>query len=110
MNRRSVASLLVTAAAVFAFSAGPVAAAGSPTHAATRTAARAASAQPAGCTAGSKACPIRITFPARSYSAQRSAHMANINSVKWFVVNLHANQQVSVWVIGDGPTRGIVYF
>jgi hypothetical protein len=30
--------------------------------------------------------------------------------VKWFSVSARAGQQMIVWIVGRGPTRGVVYF
>ena len=62
------------------------------------------------CTAGSKACPIRITFASGAYSGQAHSQLTGITSVKWFVVNARADQHMIVIVEGAGPTRGFVYF
>ena len=63
----------------------------------------------AACTAGSSACPIRISFAPGAYSGQGHAYLAGASSVKWFVVNARAGQTMVVIVKGRGPTRGIVY-
>lgn len=83
-----------------------------PAMAATRpSTTQAASVTPAAtCSPGARACPIRISFASGAYSGQASAHMANINSERWFVVNARADQHMIVIVKGAGPTRGIVYF
>src|SRR6478735_8186071 len=107
MGSRSLFRALVVVTAVLAFATGPVIEARS-----TGASADAASrhADPAGCTPGKKACPIRITFASGAYSGQASSSLHTIDSKRWFVVGLHKNQEVVVWVIGAGPTRGIVKF
>ncbi len=84
-----------------------------PTMAATRptTTTQASTIAPAAtCTAGARACPIRISLASGAYSGQGHAQMANIHSERWFVINARANQHMIVIVKGAGPTRGIVYF
>jgi hypothetical protein len=107
MGSRSLFRALVITTAILAFAAGPAMEARS-----TGASAGAASrhADPASCTPGKKACPIRITFAPGAYSGQASSRLHTIDSKRWFVVGLRKNQEVVVWVIGAGPTRGIVYF
>lgn len=62
------------------------------------------------CTAGSRACPIRISFASGAYSGQAHSQLTGIHSEKWFVVNARADQHMIVIVEGAGPTRGFVYF
>jgi hypothetical protein len=107
MGSRSLFRALVVVTAVLAFAAGPVIEARSTGASAGATSRHA---DPAACTPGKKACPIRITFAPGAYSGQRSSTLHTIDSKRWFVVGLHANQEVVVWVIGAGPTRGTVYF
>ena len=107
MGSRSLFRALVIGTALVAFAAGPS------IEARTTGASNAAAsrhAQPAACTPGQKACPIRITFASGAYSGQASSTLQNINSKRWFVVGLQKNQEVVVWVIGKGATRGIVKF
>ena len=108
MGFKSVFRVLVAATAVFAFTAAPaIDARTGPTSAVAPQ-----NVKPASCTPGQKACPIRINFASGAYSGQASSTLANINSKKWFVVNLHKNQEVTMWVIGGGATgstRGFVY-
>jgi hypothetical protein len=105
MGSRSLFRALVITTAILAFAAGPaIEARSSSTAGATRHA------DPAACRPGKKACPIRINFAPGAYSGQASSSLHTIDSKRWFVVGLRRNQEVVVWVIGDGPTRGTVYF
>ena len=63
----------------------------------------------AACTAGSSACPIRITFAPGAYSGQAHSQLSGMTSVKWFVVHARRGQVMVVVVEGAGPTRGTVY-
>jgi hypothetical protein len=62
------------------------------------------------CTPGAHACPIRITFALGAYTAQGHSTLAGVSSAKWFSVSARAGQQMIVWIVGRGPTRGVVYF
>jgi hypothetical protein len=64
----------------------------------------------ASCSAGARACPIRLTFAKGAYSGQAHSTLTGIHSEKWFVVHANAGQTMVVIVKGHGPTRGIVYF
>jgi hypothetical protein len=107
MGSRSLFRALVLIMAIVAFAAGPAIEARST---GASNAATSRHADPASCTPGKKACPIRINFASGAYSGQASSRMHTITSKRWFVVGLHKNQEVVVWVIGAGPTRGIVHF
>jgi hypothetical protein len=86
---------------------GPAAAAG-PVPAA--HVAAAGKVTPAACTPGRSACPIKIVFANGAYSAQASSHLSGPNSVKYFSFKAKKNQELVVWVIGAGPTRGVLTF
>jgi hypothetical protein len=107
MGSRSLFRALAVVTAVLAFAVGPAIEARS-SGATAGVASR--HADPASCTPGRKACPIRIRFSSGAYSGQASSRLHTIDSKRWFVVGLRRNQEVVVWVIGDGPTRGTVYF
>lgn len=106
MGSRSLFRALVVTTAILAFAAGPAieARSAAPNAGASRHA------HPASCSPGKSACPIRITFATGAYSSQASSSLHTINSKRWFVVGLKKNQEVVVWVIGAGPTRGIIKF
>jgi hypothetical protein len=111
MNKTSaLRGLLGVAVAIALAGAAPAAAAtrGSPGQTGGLTAST--TTQAVTCTAGSKACPIRISFASGAYSGQAHSQLTGITSVKWFVVNARAEQHMIVIVEGAGPTRGIVYF
>jgi hypothetical protein len=103
MSRALIASL-----AIVAFTVAP--ATNARTGSADAGASTAGGAQPAACRPGKRACPIRINFAAGAYSGQASSRLRSITAKRWFVVRLHRNQQVTEWVIGDGPTRGTILF
>jgi hypothetical protein len=107
MGSRSVFRALVIVTAILAFAVGPTIDARS---AGASNGATARHAHPASCTPGKKDCPIRITFAQGAYSGQASSSLHTITSKRWFVVGLHKNQEVVIWVIGAGPTRGVVHF
>jgi hypothetical protein len=65
---------------------------------------------PAACVVGQRACPITIVFAKGSYSAQDSSKLTGIKSVKYFSVKATKGQQLTAWVIGVGPTRGVARF
>jgi hypothetical protein len=98
---------VVVIGAILAFAAGP-------TIEARSTGASAATsrhASPASCTTpGKRSCPITIPFASGAYSGQASSRLHTINSKRWFQVGLRKNQEVVVWVIGAGLTRGVIYF
>ena len=105
MGSRSLFRALVVTTAILAFAAGPaIEARTGAAHATSRHA------DPASCSPGHKSCPIRINFAPGAYSGQASSTLQTIDSKRWFVVGLHKNQEVVIWVIGAGPTRGIVKF
>ncbi len=64
----------------------------------------------AGCIAGARACPIRLTFASGAYSAQAHGNLTGIHSELWFVVHARSGQAMVALVEGAGPTRGIVIF
>jgi hypothetical protein len=105
IKNNALRGLLGMALVVALAGAAPTMAATRPSTTQTSTIAPAAT-----CSPGAKACPIRISFASGAYSGQASAHMSNINSTRWFVVNARAGQHMIVIVKGAGPTRGIVYF
>lgn len=111
MNKTSaLRGLLGVMVAIALASAAPAAAAtrGSASQAAGLS--PRAVAQAVTCTAGSRACPIRISFASGAYSGQAHSQLTGIHSEKWFVVNARADQHMIVIVGGAGPTRGFVYF
>src|SRR6478735_3141993 len=105
MGSRSLFRALVVVGAILAFAAGPAIEARSTgaSHAASRHA------DPASCTPGKKACPIRINFAPGAYSGQASSTPHTVFQKRWFVVSLQKHQEVTLWVIGAGATRGIFY-
>lgn len=105
---KSLFRVLIAVAAIAVFAAGPAIDAHTSSNAS--AGASGAAAHPATCTPGHRACPIRINFASGAYSGQASSHLSTINSKRWFVVHLHRGQEVTVWVIGAGSTRGSVYF
>ena len=108
MDRTSVVrGLLAVATAAVLSVPGPALAAGS---AASATTPLQVSAITTACTAGSRACPIRITFAVGAYSAQARGRLTGIRSQQWFVLRARAGQTMIVIVKGRGATRGIVYF
>jgi hypothetical protein len=107
MGSRSLFRAFVLIMAIVAFAAGPAIEARST---GASNAAASHRAHPASCTPGKKDCPIAINFASGAYSGQASSSLHTIDSKRWFSVGLRRNQEVVVWVIGDGPTRGTVYF
>jgi hypothetical protein len=109
MGSRSLFRALVIVTAILAFTAGSAViearSSGASSVAASRHAGPATT-----CTPGKRSCPITITFASGAYSGQASSHLHTINSQRWFQVGLQKNQEVVVWVIGAGPTRGVIYF
>ena len=65
---------------------------------------------PATCVVGHKACPIKIVFATGAYSAQASSKLTGATPAKYFSVKAKKGQQLTAWVIGAGPTRGVVTF
>jgi hypothetical protein len=104
MGSKSVFRALVVITAILTFAAGPaIEARTGASNAASRHA------DPASCTPGKKACPIRINFAPGAYSGQASSTLHTVFQKRWFVVSLQKHQEVTLWVIGAGPTRGIFY-
>lgn len=92
-------------AAIALSTTGAALASGSPGSAASASSGTAATT----CVAGSRACPIRISFAAGAYSGQASSVLTGIRSERWFVLGARAEQTMIVVVKGAGATRGIVY-
>ena len=106
MTKTGVARALIGAVVAIAMStSGPV-------HASDASGASGASAgtlQAATCSAGARACPIRIEFAPGAYSGQARGRLTGIRSGQWFVIDARAGQTMIVIVKGQGPTRGMVY-
>jgi len=110
MNSNSVVrGLLSVMVAVTVSGASPVLAAGRGSASQSQTTASAAIQAATTCTAGAKACPLRITFATGAYSGQAHSRLTGIHDQKWFVVKARAGQAMIVIVKGAGATRGIVY-
>ena len=100
-------TLVVASVALVSLVSSPAAASVAPSSVASSGAAALATASP--CVAGSKACPLRISFALGAYSAQRSSYLGGIHAERWFSVRARAGQTMVVVVAGAGPTRGTVY-
>lgn len=64
----------------------------------------------AACTAGARACPVRVAFASGAYSGQAHTELTGASSERWFVLTARAGQTMVVVVKGAGATRGTVYF
>jgi hypothetical protein len=119
------ASLLLVAASLLLATPLPGSSTGSPAAAGRAAdggvARAAASATPAGvgrgggfhllaCAAGTDACPVRISFAAGAYSGQSRSVFTGAGQERWFVVWMRAGQEMIVFVVGPGATRGAVIF
>ena len=110
MNRTSaIRGLLSVIVALAIAGAAPVLAAGRGSASHSQSSASSAIQAATTCTAGAKACPIRITFATGAYSGQAHSRLTGIHDQKWFVVKARAGQTMIVIVKGAGATRGIVY-